>query len=126
MKWQTKYLSSDITSDQTISDLTFSLEIGKTYKITIVPLLKTNATDSSVQLEVYDGAVQLADIVAVNSTAGTANTKQWTLIRTMTDTSLTFVSDSATANAFVAGDGTSKETFVTVEQLPHHRNTSEW
>ena len=119
--WETKELSSDITSDQTMSDLSFTLTSGRTYRITLVGLFSTNASDSTVRISMQDNASEIGKLQSAEGSGSTSQTSSISLVYRMTSTALTFVSQSASANGVINGNGTTAETHVTVEDLgPTH------
>jgi len=128
-KWQTKILTADVTSNGAMTDLTYTLEIGKTYRIFTRPLMQADGdNDASARVEVKDGSTEIdrIEITAASSGNLDLHTLSSTIIHTMANTSLTFVANSASANAFILGNNTKQETFVTVEELPNHEEVSSW
>lgn len=127
-KWQTKYLSANVNSTTNpVTDLTFTLESGKTYRISGV--FRLNSTDGTYA---YVRALDGANTVGfVNFDAGTQADDDgnaslgYSVIYTMVGTSLTFqFVEETTGN--LLGDGTKDATWVQVEELPYHVQTTGW
>jgi hypothetical protein len=132
-RWQLKGLSTDISADTNpITDLTFTLEAGKTYRISGQFYLRSSdgtygyvdALDGAniVNRTLFDAGTQADDdgeaILAINT------------VYTMTGTALTFQFEEQTT-AVLAGGGAGvytdrRYTYIVVEELPYHIETSEW
>lgn len=126
-KYQIKTLAADQTTDAVMSDLTFTLEAGKTYRITFNGESRLNtASDTSVACLVKDGSTQFGIIKSEHGSASVNNRVTWTIIRTMVNASLTFTTSSSSANAFWLGNSDTLETFVQVEQLPNYELNTGW
>jgi hypothetical protein len=132
-QYQTKYLQADKTSAGTMSDLTYALETGATYRITAVMRIIVDDTDGRGEVQIFDNATQIGlmrnNIVLTDSADSAEFTRTWSTIYTMTSTSLTFYADSVSANAYIdAGGGSSDPlgSFVTVEKLENYESTSDW
>lgn len=130
-KYAIKTLSADITAGALdIADLRLNnLEIGKTYKLTAKMLCFIN-NDGNVSLEInHDGAeiglcIFTAGVAGPDSIDTTGNDSTQ-VIFTATATTVTFDS-AADGDGSLLGDGTTRETFVMLEELPNHEVTSEW
>lgn len=121
--WQIKFLSADVISDVVISDLTYTLTVGATYRITLKMNSRVTAADNDVAIDIKDGATVIGRLSGDNNfTADMFNSS--IIIRKMVNTALTFVAASATANALIAGNGAGDETYVMIEKLPNHNETT--
>lgn len=127
---QTKFLSADVTSDGAISDLTFSnLTVGKWYEVTglIRTLVNSGASDAAISVDVtHDSSV----IKRVNYSAPATGTGGVSLdpgvIFQATQTTLTFVTTSASANSLIRGNGAGDETFIQLEERNDLRETDKF
>lgn len=126
-RWQQKILGSDVTTNGDIASLEFTLEIGVTYRITYQARLQTDGTDTSAAIEIRDGTTPLARAIWTNDVASNGiGSFGGSVIRTMTDTSLSFVGSSLSANGKVLGDGTGISTWALVEELNDIVLTAAW
>ena len=124
-KWQEKQLSADVNSDGAISDLTFSnLTIGKTYRAYIQCLLDTNATDAFVQLNIQHNSATIANVrINVNAEV----TCSAGVVFVAAASTVTFNTNSASANAIVRGNGFNSETYARIEELNNYETeTADW
>ena len=120
--WQIKKLTGNITSTTTATDLSYTLEVGKTYRITLNAYANTN--NGSLEVFFKDGATSIAQWVGTDN--GDSN-KEYsvTTIRTMTNAALTFdVSKSGTATIY--GDNTLLKTHVIVDELSNYLVSATW
>jgi len=123
-KWQTKYLSSDFTSNGVISDLTFNnLEIGKTYRLNLK--LSQVTGGSQYYIDAKNGAAIIcrADIPAA-SYQKRLNVINQIFMATATD--VTFTAGSYDGGEIIYGDGGKYNTNATLEELPLHEQTAQW
>lgn len=129
-RFQTKTLSSDVTSDGAISDLTFNnLQIGKAYEFKLQADIRANVSsaDNSIQIEVtHDGNVigRASNLDANGSQQITQFTT--TGIFVATATSLTFVAVSASANSTINGNGSRTETYAQLIEKPGMIETADF
>jgi hypothetical protein len=130
---QTKTLSANVSSDITMSDLTFSnLTVGKWYDIKGQFFLAVNqsATNTTVYVEATHNSTVIASPYFQVSTASDTQDDYVVLsINTSfqaTATTLTFVAQSATATSTVAGNGTRSQTFIQLEERNDLRETSKF
>jgi len=118
--FQRKFLSSNVTSDGVISDLSFTLTEGRTYKITLQYSfdLNVSSTDGNLSITIKDGATVIGKVQDSSAdTARRTDISGRTYIVTMSGTSLTFVAgETATANSRIVGDGTAITTWAEVEE----------
>ncbi len=123
--WQRKLLTSDVTNANPISDLSFALEVGKTYKITLTAVVASTAADATANIVMRDSATSFATLYIANPDSAT-NGKTYTLttIRTMTTTSLLF--QSSGFGGTIEGNNTLLETNAVVEELENYENTTGW
>ncbi len=119
-RFELKTLSSNITTDTVISDLTFTLTPGHTYEITLICRVQIDPVDGLIDIAIKDGATTIEnyrfDFV---TSAGEVNSREFSFPYTMTSSSLTFESMSASVNAFIRGNGTRLETHVIVKEIPN-------
>jgi hypothetical protein len=132
-KVQTKILASNVTTNGTISSLTFSnLVIGKWYECTIQARLHVNegATDIRAQIFANHNSVNIASVDYQNrqtsSTAGDVLVAGAAFKFKAETTTLVFDAASASANSFIAGNNTRAQTFVQLEERNDLIETTEW
>lgn len=123
---ETKILSADVTTNTTVSDLTFTLVAGKRYRILGNFFLL--ASSSAASVTVLDGANTVGIIRMVFGPSGSdSQSIPFITNYTMTGTSLTFVTSSIDGSPdTLLGDGTRAETFVIVEELNDNITTTEF
>lgn len=128
--YQIKTLSTDISSAQTIADLTFNnLEIGKTYRVSLqawVGSLGTPEATAAVAIT-HDGTTigRALHHMGGASTQNEDNEHSTVVVFEATATTLTFVF-SESGSGVCYGNGTQSETFAILEELPQHVPTSQW
>jgi hypothetical protein len=128
-KCQTKYLTSDVTTDtDPISDLTFSnLTVGKKYKINGSGYLSVSGDSIIVFQGFHDG--NLVMNLGAGSASGAQNFVNFLYGKfTATATTLTFNTASfGGTNPALRGNSTKAETYVELCQLPDsYTTTSQW
>lgn len=133
IKYQKKNLDANITTSTTdIASLRFTgLEVGKLYRVTVVAHVQTSATNSDAFLQVnahgnnkiYAG---INDNAAVTQPQGAFLGFSSSIIFEATSTTLT-------TNAIIVGSGSilksaspDNDTFMILEELPNHEQTSQW
>lgn len=125
-KWQIKTLSSLLTANGDIAELEFTLEVGKTYRVTINGDLDADPTRGTISLAVKDGATRFASVQATDG----LQLQGVSVIRTMTNTSLSIeaigLTGGSSSDNRIVGDGTTDSTHVIVEELPNHEETTQW
>jgi hypothetical protein len=132
LKTQTKYLTSDVTSDQTMSDLTFSnLTIGQWYEFSLVPFFDQSSADGALRIEVVHDSASIARVgTDVEIPGGVVDKAQQQAGITKkfkaTATTLTFSATNMTAGDTIFGDGTDLETWVQLSEIQPHQETNEW
>lgn len=124
-KWQVKTLSSNISTTQTLSDLTFALTAGKTYRIMFAGFIQVNNNTRTSAITIQDGSNYLCELQGggVESVNGvdTAFPVTYTGIYTMAGTSLTVVfTPGGGSGANLLGNGTRQRCHMIVEELPNH------
>ncbi len=128
-KCQTKYLSSDITSDTTdIADLRFSnLTIGGRYRLNMRPWVSVGNTDNSVFIYANNGSNRVAGFKAGNTGSGTTGHGSSVLspVFTATDSTITVDTLSMSSPTTLEGNGTIAETWVEVCES-NKSLTTEW
>ena len=131
MKWQRKILQADIASSvPDISDLRFTnLTIGKTYRLSFSAQLYTGAgagVQRAALIASHDGAalVRLRWRLDDSAAGVKLHNSDTSIVFTATATSVIF--DTTISNGQVYGNGTTDETFATLEELPNHIETDEW
>ncbi len=129
IRWQKKYLTDATVSASTdpLTSMTFTLEAGKTYRITVQASI-TTADGGLGYIDIKDTATTIA---RVGSDAGTAATDDadniisTSAIYTMTGTSLTFAFTES-GNATLNGNSSNVNTWALVEELPYHLAYTAW
>lgn len=131
---QTKILSADVTSDITISDLTFNnLTVGKWYEVT--GQIRTEGDQGASEDNVRVNANHNSTVIARHQTravdVSTDTFPDQFVIAVAFKfkaeaTSLTFDVNSASANNFVAGNGTLEETYIQLEERNDLRETDKF
>jgi len=117
----TKYLSANVTSDQTMTDLTFSgLEIGKEYQIGGVFQIYLNFSGpdgNAYAYAVHDGATIIRIITNDSNTNAKYSDNSISARFVATTDTLTFKSGSTSAAAYIAGNGASTNTWVQLSKV---------
>jgi hypothetical protein len=126
--WQTKKLTSSISTSGTVTDLTFNgLVIGKTYKVSMQGQLETddNAGETSQLKMMHDGVMRSRVLFTQGVAAGVTFTStcsaEATFIATATIVTFEWLE---TASASLAGDNTFGQTWAKIEELPYHKTTT--
>lgn len=131
MECQTKYLSADITTDTTLSDLTFNnLEIGKNYEVSLqMRGTRNNTTYDSFGIRPSSGGVNIGLVnTAMEGQSGYTLSIEGSYKFEAQGTTLFFTSSSVATDSVINGDGTTDETFATLCQLPSSTilNSNKW
>ena len=120
--FESKALSSDLTSDQTMSDMTFTVTSGASYLVTCQVFFDIDITlgDGGATVSVMDGATVIGVMTHQHTTGShrRSDILSSTYLVEMAGTSLTFVASSLSASANINGDGTKDQTFATVMSMP--------
>lgn len=117
-EFQTKKLTADVTTDTTMSDLTFNnLVIGRTYDYKINAYF-SKVIDASSQVSInHDGSIiEILNHDPSGSTTGNSITYSTSGTFTATTTTLTFVSIGLSANNIILGNDTLSETFAQIKE----------
>lgn len=126
--WQETTLTADVSSNGVIAQLTTTLTASQTYRISGVFLsnLNNSGTDKSVELTILDGAntVMYFNSSVDGSSGGRIISKSFSTIYTMSGTSLTFSASNMSANGLWLGNGTRDESYIIIEKLPNHNETT--
>lgn len=130
-KFQTKYLSSNVTTDLTISDLSFNnITPGKVYRLSGQVVFGLTTGDNQIQLRLWNGLIgsSYVGIVRMGNRSGSEAIFGLTMNYVFTALSNTMQVDtnSFPASAVLYGDGTTANTFITLEQLDNYIETNEW
>lgn len=130
-KIQTKILSANVTTNTTVSDLTFNnLTIGKWYELTgflSIGLDQSGVNDDALTVTINNGATLISQH---SITLGAPDTQTdrvdvpLSLKFQATDTMVTFVTTDASANSLLAGSGTRGNTFAQLTELNDHESTT--
>ena len=129
---QRKTLSANVTSNGTVSELTFSnLTIGKFYEVTgqVHVIVGSGATDTGITLDpVHDGETLATPGVTVADGNTTADNSRLGVAFKFkaTATTLTFVAGSATANSYIVGGGNRSGTYIELEERNDLIETDAW
>ena len=127
-KCQTKYLSANVNTNTTLTDLTFSnLTIGKKYRVYFSGLL-TPSSDSSIGVLVLHNGATVTNQVCGNN-VGVSQCKSTSVADfTASTTTLTFDTDGfANTSQILFGNGAANFTFARLCQLPDtYVDTDEW
>lgn len=124
-QFRTKLLTADRTTTGVMTDLSYTLEAGKTYRITGQFLCRNPAAVSTLIVDVKDGATVIASLT-YNESTNVDSSIVVTTIRTMVGTALTFDVTTNSNTSTVRGNNTLNRTFVIVEELPNHEVTVAW
>lgn len=128
VKWQHKLLSSNITVDGTMSDLTFNnLEVGKHYRVSLQASIVTDGIDS-VDISITHNSATIGFIQSREGdiTSTDQETSSVVSVFKATATTLTFVAVSIGPGSLIAGNNTRGLTYATLEELPLHQETTKW
>lgn len=130
-KWQQRYLLANNTTSGTvtdIADLRFSnLEIGKTYRIYgQLDCIFASDPSSGTLRSYHDGQV-LATVSTKGTTVGgndrgTVSMQSAPFVATTTTVTTDYVSDGTT----IISAAVSNPTFLVLEELPNHEQTTDW
>jgi hypothetical protein len=128
-RFQTKTLSADLTAIQDIADLTFSnLVIGRSYRISGMLLWAGLAAGGDIVLaSFYDGTS--SDTVIHKSRLGDdidVHSDSFSFLYTATNTVMTTRWNSKAGSITLSGDGTRSESYLQIEELPNHVQTSDF
>jgi hypothetical protein len=129
-KWQVRILPGNISSNTTdISSLRFiNLVVGRTYKLAMQ--MDTSLTNNNFRTATLAAIHNGVTIAKVRS--GSANTGNEVNYGMGTTVNFTASATTLTFNAFftnpgsILGDGTRAATFVMLEELPNHEETTQW
>lgn len=130
-KFQTKLLTADVTSDGTISDLTFSgLTIGKFYRFMLQADLRCDqsANDNEVQIQVVHNSVTIGKALHRNDAVNLDSlvTSSTTGIFEAAAATLTFNAVSASATSTINGANNRNETYAQIEELNDIEETTDF
>lgn len=127
---QTKILSANVTTDTTISDLTFNnLTVGIWYTVNLHSNLVVDDAggDDAVELNIVHNGITIGRAALTADLNGTTSITSTTNISfKATATSLTFVTTSASAAARVVGNGNLFGTYVQLEERNDLRETDKF
>jgi hypothetical protein len=129
-KWQVRILPSHISGNTTdISSLRFiNLVVGRTYKLSMqMDTSLPNNTFRTATLAAIHNGVTIAKVRSGSASTGNeVNYGMGTTVNfTASATTLTF-NASFINPGFILGDGTRAATFVMLEELPNHEETTQW
>jgi len=128
-KTQTKYLTADVTTDTTMSDLTFSnLIVGQWYSISLNGAFVVPSTGAdNIQIKILNssqiGLMQSASQFSGGSAVQNLNHYVEFLAAS---TSVTFDSSSVSVGSSIIGNSSITETFVTLSEIPAKQVTTDW
>lgn len=132
-KIQTKILTSNVTTNTTISDLTFNnLTVGKWYEVTgSVHLVVNDAvSDTTIEFNAINNAVTINRSLLRNRTVGDTlddiNVGAISFKFQAAATTLTFQSVSATANSYIEGSGSRTSTYIQLEERNNLYSTTDF
>ena len=123
---QTKTLSSNFTTpgDNEITDLNVTgLTPGKTYRITYKYIYDSNISGQDFfSIDIFDGTIASGSQIIndIGSTEGTSDffSNSGTLVHKMVNNELSVRAESLASGNRIFGDGTTRETFIQVEEIP--------
>jgi hypothetical protein len=126
-KFQTKFLTADVTSATTVPALDFSgLTVGKTYKLTVSPMINVAGSSEDLVLSfTHNSTVILtAGLNMPNSTLGP--TLEFGRSRIFTATASTISAEVTTysGSPILRGDATALETYATIEELNNYQEVT--
>ena len=128
-KYQVKYLPSDVTTDTTdISTIRFeNMEIGKLYRVKMRPRIAVSSNSSAKLIANHDGAVIAVYLNGTPSEATDLRSEGLSESPPFVATATTVTFDFAeNASATLEGNGSARETWVMLEELPSHVQTTQW
>jgi len=124
--WQIKTLSANIASGTsgTSADLSFSnLEIGKTYRVS-GNIHQAQSGFVNIFFQIINGAT----VVQQGNSKDVTGQEEWMVgicsvfTATATDLDFTYVTNTGV----IVGNGNRDRTFLVLEELPNHKETSKW
>jgi len=121
-KIQTKFLTADVTTNITMTDLTFNaLVIGKQYTVTLQSDLSAEVGANDIQIGIdinhNSAVIGRAELVFNTSLTSGGNVTSGNIVTfTAAATTLTFSTFSASANSFVNGNNSAAETWAQIEE----------
>jgi len=127
-KTQIKYLTADITTNTTMSDLTFSnLVVGQWYEVDLHGRAAlTAATTDNVDINIeHDGSKVARQIIPL-SFNGAADLRHTSAVFQATTTTLTFVSASVGGSSVINGNSSKDETWAQLKEIEPLVETTEW
>ena len=129
-KFQTKYLCGSIVANTCcITDLKFcNLEPCQFYKLTVQAALNTQVTAATATITANNNCVvilRLTEDREASSSATAAIVAGSSRIFKAGASAVTF-SFTETTDGQVTGNNTAEQTFATLEELPLHKETTEW
>jgi len=118
--WERKDLTASGNSDVVIAELTYALTVGDTYRITVNSQVFLNNFDTNLELLIRDNTTTLRTLIfdRPNATGTNTITQSSSFVHTMASTSLNFLPNGASGNAFI--QALLNRTFVIVEKLLDH------
>jgi hypothetical protein len=114
-----------------MSDLTFSnLVVGQWYKYYGQFRIVANSSDPDIIVDATHDSSAISRVLLTANSGGASGTDRAILTMSKsfqaTDTTLTFVTSSASATSKVEGDGTDLETWVQLTEIDPLKETTEW
>jgi hypothetical protein len=126
----TKFLSSDVTVDGVMSDLTFSnLEIGQSYEVRLFTKMGigANTVDNINVLIKHNGANIGIVEFGTDVDSGTVNNTNTKVTEFVAEAStVTFQANSIGGTARIYGNGTLIETHARLKEIEPIRETNKW
>mgnify|MGYP000386211971 CR=1 FL=1 len=128
LKTQTKFLTSDITTDTTVSDLQYAnLEVGKWYRLECSMLAGSSTNSDNWGLTFSHDS---SDLLLITATADGSYVSGQRLYGSVefqaTASTLVCTSASVNATSNIRGDGTRTETWSTLSEIKPKTVTNEW
>lgn len=127
IKYQTKKLTSDVTTDTTVSDLTFNnLTIGKKYRVFLQARFEVNGDAGAFVQIKHDGSI-IGSVGAGHTDAtGEFFHVSTDAIFEASATTLTFDTVSIAASSALGGNDDFNQTYARLEELASAVEVSEW
>jgi hypothetical protein len=126
-RYQTKTLSSNVTSTGNVADLQFdNLTVGKHYRVSLTAFLRTLTSTGAASIAIQHNSNTLgtALFTSPSATTNAATITTTTVVFQAQATTVTFNATNASATEPIAGNGTQEQTFAQLEELPNHHQVN--
>lgn len=125
-KFQQKILGVDVTGTGNVTDISFSgLKVGKAYRVSGQLYLGGNATTDDIN-GVFTNTPNTVAIWGVTNIGNVAWVNAVNFIFVAETSALTFTVSTVSGSGMIIGNGTTAETYLTIEELNNYTPTTEF